>query len=152
MFKYPQPVKFHKKTAQFQVDLKPAREIADESTGKLKVEEGCIFFSLAKALEDGSGRMDWNNKILMKIEPNDIAKIVVGLKSNKSVDIFHKSSEVKSTTLKIEAGQNPGTYKFTMGMKDGSRNLMGNIYLNSEDLFVIFNLLEASIPLTLGWC
>jgi hypothetical protein len=96
--------------------------------------------------------MDWNNKILMKIEPNDIAKIVVGLKSNKSVDIFHKSSEIKSTTLKIEAGQNPGTYKFTMGMKDGAKNQMSNIYLNSEDLFVIFNLLEASIPLTLGWC
>jgi len=150
MFKYPQPVKFHKKTAQLQIDLKPARENLDES-GKTKVEEGCVFFSLAKALDDNSGKMDWNNKILMKIEPNDIAKIIVGLKSNKTVDIFHKSSETKSTTLKIEAGQNPGTYKLTMGLKDQSRNSMGNIYLNSEDLFVAFNLLENSIPLTLGW-
>lgn len=95
--------------------------------------------------------MDWQNKINMKIEAGDIAKIITGVKSGRNVDIFHKSSDVKNTSLKIEAGQNPGTYKLTMGMKDAGRQGMGNIYLNTEDLFVLFTLLEASIPLTLGW-
>lgn len=149
MFKYPQPVKFHKKTAQLQVDLKPARE-EQLPDGKVKVEEGCLFFSLAKALDDNSGKMDWNNKILMKIEHNDIAKIIVNVRSSKPVDIFHKSSETKSTTLKVEAG-NPGTYKLTMGIKDVQRQAMYSIYLSSEDMFVLFNLMESSIPLTLGW-
>ena len=149
MFKYPQPVKFHKKTAQLQVDLKPAKEVQIDG-GRLKVEEGCLFFSLAKALDDNSGKMDWNNKILMKIEHNDIAKIVVGVRSGKPVDIFHKSSETKSTTLKLEPG-NPGTYKLAMGIKDVQRQAMYNIYLSSEDMFVLFNLMESSVPLTLGW-
>lgn len=151
MFKYPQALKIHKKTAQLQLDLKPAKEVLDSASGKTRVEEGCVFFSLAKALDDQSGKMDWNNKILMKIDHNDIAKIIMGVRSGKNVDIFHKTADDRSTTLKIEAGQ-PGTYKFVMGKKDGSQSGMATVYLNTEDLFVIFNLLEAAIPLTLGWC
>lgn len=96
--------------------------------------------------------MDWHNKILMKIEHGDIAKIVVGVRNGKTVDLFHKSSEVKSTTLKVEAGQNAGTFKLTMGVADGSYKSMSSIYLNTEDMYIMFNLLEASIPLTAGWC
>jgi hypothetical protein len=152
MFKYPQPLKIHKKVAQLQIDLKPARENLDAESGKVKVEDGCVFFSLAKALDDKSGKMDWHNKILMKIEHGDIAKIVVGVRNGKTVDLFHKSSEIKSTTLKVEAGQNPGTFKLTMGVADGSYKSISSIYLNTEDMYVMFNLLEASIPLTAGWC
>lgn len=150
MFKYPQALKLHKKTAQLQIDLKPAREEQDPTSGKMRVEEGCVFFSLAKALDDQSGKMDWNNKILMKIDHADIAKIIMGVRSSKNVDIFHKASDTRSSTLKVEQGQ-PGTYKLTMGKKDGATSGMASVYLNTEDMFIIFNLLEASIPLTLGW-
>jgi hypothetical protein len=112
-----------------------------------------VFFTLARALGDNSGRMDWNNKILMKIDHTDIAKIVTSARSKKfPIDIFHKSADNGNTsTLKVEEGQNPGTYKLFMGKNIGGQKSYAQIYLNTEDMFLLFNLLETSVPVTLGW-
>ena len=60
---YPQPLKFHKKIAQLQIDLvRPKEEMEGD---RKRVKEGCLFLSLAKPLGD-TGRMDWANKINMK--------------------------------------------------------------------------------------
>lgn len=151
MFKFPQAIKFHKKVAQLQIDLKPCSEKLDPASGKTRVEEGCLFFSIAKAKTDGSDKMDWDNKINMKIDNVDTAKIVTGVRAGRfPVDIFHKTSDVKSTALKIEAG-NPGSYKLSMSKKEGADNQFASVYLSNEDMFLMFNLLEASVPLTLGW-
>jgi hypothetical protein len=149
--KYPQPIKFHKKTAQLQVDL--ARPKEEQQGDRTRVSTGCVFFTLARALDDNSGKMDWNNKILMKIDHSDIAKIVTSARSKKfPIDIFHKSADTgHSSTLKIEEGQNPGTYKVFMGKNAGAQKRYAQIYLNTEDMFLLFNLLEASVPVTLGW-
>lgn len=152
MIMYPQPVKFHKKTAQLQVDLARPKE-EQTPDGKTRVNTGCVFFTLAKALSDGSDRMDWNNKLLMKIDHVDIAKIITATRSGKfPVDIYHKSaSNGDSSSLKLEPGQNPGTFKLFMGKVKGGQKSYGQIYLNTEDMFILFNLLEASLPVTLGW-
>lgn len=150
MIKYPQPVKFHKKVAQLQVDLK--RPEQEEIDGKLRINSGCLFFTLAKALDDNSGRMDWDSKILMKIDLPDIANIITGCKSGEfPVNIFHKVQEDKQSTLKIEKGTNAGTYKLSMGKKVGDKNLFASIYLDKKDMFLIFNLMESSIPVIQGW-
>lgn len=152
MIKYPQPIKFHKKSAQLQVDLaRPKEEQTPE--GKTRVNPGCVFFTLARALGDDSGRMDWQNKILMKIDHTDIAKIITGTRTQKfPVDIYHKSESTgNSSSLKLEPGQNPGTFKLFMGKSVNNQKSYAQIYLNTEDMFLLFNLLEASVPLTLGW-
>ena len=152
MIKYPQPVKFHKKSAQLQVDLSRPKEEQTQD-GKTRATSGCVFFTIAKALGDGSDRMDWNNKILMKIDHVDIAKIVTSTREAKfPVDIYHKSANTgDSSTLKIEPGQNPGTFKLFMGKTRNGQKSYAQIYLNTEDMFILFNLLEASVPVTLGW-
>lgn len=149
MIKYPQPIKFHKKVAQLQLDLK--RPEQKEEGGRTKITTGCVFFTLARALDDGSDRMDWDNKILMKIDVPDIAKLVAGVRTGKfPVDIFHTTGD-KSSTLKIEPGQNNGTFKLSMGKKGEGANKFASIYLNNEDMYAMFNLLEAAVPVILGW-
>jgi hypothetical protein len=152
---YPQNLKFHKKVAQLQIDLFKARD-EETSAGKITSKEGAVFFAIAKSLGPDTDRMDWDNKITMKISPTDISKIVVGCRKRSfPVDLIHRSEKTgRTTTLKIEPGQREGTYRWTIAAnygKDDNRNQFVSIYLSDEDMFLVFNVLEASVPLILGW-
>lgn len=144
--RYPQPLKFHKKSAQVQFDLVRPKE--DES-GRTKA--GCLFMALAKAKQDGSDRMDWDNKINIKLDPVDISKIVTGVRSGQPVKLFHKSEAANSTTtLNVEAG-NPGSFKWFISKKVGENQNSGNIYLDQGDMFHLFTMFEAALPVISGW-
>lgn len=144
--KYPQPLKFHKKKAQLQIDLKRPEE---DDNGRLK--PGCLFLALAKAKEDGSDRMDWDNKINIKLDPVDISKIVTGVRAGQVVKLFHKvESRNSTTTLNVEAGS-PGSFKWFISKKVGEDSKFGNIYLDSGDMYHLFTMFEAALPVISGW-
>jgi len=142
---YPEPVKFHKKSSQLQVQLKRP-SVGDDG----KILRGCMFFEIARAKE-GTDRMDWDNKINMKIGVSDIGKILAGLKSRSEIKIYHENSR-GSSTLNIAEGQQPGTYAFGFSKKEGQNDAnRAMIYLNAEDMNVFLILLEAGLPQMLGW-
>lgn len=144
--RYPQPLKFHKKTAQLQVDLVKPKE---DDGGRIK--SGCLFLALAKAKGDGTEQMDWANKINIKLDPIDISKIVTGVRSGTPVKLFHKSEKAGSvTTLNVEAG-NPGSFKWFISKSVGDQKNMGNIYLDSGDMYHMFTMFEAALPVISGW-
>jgi hypothetical protein len=148
--KFPQPLKFHKKTAQLQIDLVRPKE--EEVEGKVRVKDGCLFLSLAKAKEDGSDRMDWDNKINMKLDPVDIAEIVTKVRKNQPAKLFHKSEAAGSTTtLDVGPGEREGTYKWFINKTVGGNKNLGNIYLDQKDMFHIFTMFEAALPVISGW-
>lgn len=141
---FPEPVKFHKRSSQLQVHLKkPYVKEGDE------ISRGCLFFEIANAVE-GSDRMDWDNKINMKIGVSDIGKILAGLKSGQDIKIYHENAQGNSA-LNIASGQQPGTYSFSFSKKVGSDLKRSQIYLNAEDMNVIMILLQSGLPLMLGW-
>jgi hypothetical protein len=145
--KYPQPLKFHKKVAQLQVDLVRPKE---DENGRLK--DGCLFLSVAKAKGDDSGRMDWDNKINMKLDPVDIAEIVTKVRSGVPAKLFHKSEKAGSvTTLEVSAGDREGTYKWFINKSIGEQKNFGNIYLDQRDMFHLFTMFEAALPVISGW-
>lgn len=141
---YPEPVKFHKRTSQLQVQLKKP---GTDNNGQ--IVRGCMFFEIANAIE-GSDKMDWNNKINMKIGVSDIGKILAGLKSRKEIKIYHENSQGNSA-LNIAEGQQPGTFAFNFSKKVGDQVQRANIYLNVEDMNVFLILLETGLPAMLGW-
>lgn len=154
MITYPQALKFHKRTAQLQLDMnRPAEEVAEN--GKKRIKDGCLFLSLAKALGDDSGRMDWTNKLNMKLNGTDIVKILAGLNvKNFPIDLIHKSQKDgidATSTLKIELGQTPGTFKVFLGRSFGEQKSYGTIYLNGEDMLYVKTMLEAALPVISGW-
>ena len=140
---YPESVKFHKKAAQMQVHLKKPSFKDGESV------RGAMFFEIAKAI-DNSDKMDWDNKITMKIGVADIGKILAGLKSGQDIKIYHQNSQ-GSSALNIVGGQQPGTYAFQYSKKvaDDLKNAM--IYLNAEDMNVFMLLIQAGMTSMLGW-
>lgn len=140
---FPEPVKFHKKSSQLQIHLKkPFTTQADE------IVRGCLFFEIARAIPD-SDKMDWANKINMKIGVTDIGKIIAGLKAREEIKIFHENS-AGSSTLNISEGQ-PGTYSFMFSRKAGESINRASIYLNKEDMNVFLLLLTNGLLPMLGW-
>jgi len=149
---YPQAIKFHKKTAQLQFDLVRPKEEDNATNGRKRIKDGCIFLSLAKAKQDGSDRMDWDNKINLKLDPADIAEIVVKIRSNESAKLFHKSEAAGSTsTLEVSQGDRPGTYKWFLSKTQGENKNYGVIYLDKKDMFHLFVMFEAALPIISGW-
>lgn len=141
---YPEPVKFHKRSSQLQVQLKKP-SVSDTN----EIMRGCMFFEIANAKE-GTDRMDWDNKINMKIGVSDIGKILAGLKSRNEIKIYHENSRGNSA-LNIAEGQQPGTYGFKFSKKENGELKSAMIYLNAEDMNVFLILLESGLPQMLGW-
>lgn len=144
---HPGALKFHKKSAQIQIDLVRRKE---DDNGRMK--NGCLFLSLAKAKDDDSGRMDWENKINMKLDPVDIAEIVTKIRSGQPAKLFHKSEAAGSTTtLEVAPGERQGTFKWFLNKTQGQDKKFGNIYLDQRDMFHIFVMFEAALPIISGW-
>ena len=149
--RYPIPLKLHKKSSQLQLDLfKPSYEAGDQNK-KPKINKGAVMLSMALPLNDGTDRMDWKNKVTMSLSVKDIADIISGVRSRENVKLYHNFEATNSvTTLNVELG-NPGTYKWFMTKTVNGDKRMASIYLNKSEMFQAFTLLEAAIPLILGW-
>lgn len=147
--KYPEAVKFYKKSSELQVKL--AKPQADES-GKI-TRKGAVFFEIAKALAGGDARnprMDWANKIIMKIGTNDVAQIMHGLRTKQpEIKLFHQNAEGNSSCI-IKPG-NEGSYQVSVFKTAGEVKKNASLYLSGPDMIVLTNLLQASLPVTLGW-
>lgn len=146
--KYAETIKFYKKTAELQVKLlKPE---ADES-GKI-IKEGCIFFEMADAIPgDPEGRIDWRNKIIMKIGVNDIGVLLNALKFDlPEAKLFHKTS-TGTSTFQFAKGKNPGTYGVSLYKTLGEQKLQSRMYLSSADVMILEEILRAGLPVILGW-
>lgn len=149
---YPQPLKFHKKVAQLQIDLVRPKQEEGGAEGRARIKDGCLFLSMAKAKGDGSDRMDWANKINMKLDPVDIAEIITKVRSGQPAKLFHKSEAAGSiTTLEVAAGERQGTFKWFLNKSQGQDKRFGNIYLDQRDMFHIFIMFEAALPIISGW-
>lgn len=126
-----------------------------EENGAVKTKPGCIFLDIAKPKNDGSERMDWDNKITMKISSRDIADIVLGVRAESKADIIHKVNRADGsesvTTLKIEPGERQGTFKWFVGKMVGSEKSNVTVYLDTKDMYLVFQMLEAAIPVIHGW-
>jgi hypothetical protein len=148
--KYPEAVKFYKKKSELQVKL--AKPEADEA-GKI-VKKGAVFFEIANAIGgDTEGRIDWNNKIIMKIGTNDIAAILHGLRTRqKEIKLFHQNDAGSSTcVIKEGEGQYAGTFGLQVFKTVGQEKKQSSVFLSGPDMVVLSNLLDAALPATLGW-
>lgn len=145
--KYPETVKFYKKNAELQ--LKIAKPEGDERGGVGK--KGAVFLEIAKAIPgDENGRIDWQNKIVMKIGTNDIGNIVYGLKTRSpEIKIFHQN-QAGSSACSVKPGQN-GSYQVSVFKNAGDQKSNASLYLSGPDMVVFSNLLQAALPVTLGW-
>lgn len=132
------------------MDLTKPKE--EEQNGRTRIKDGCLFLSMAKPLGD-TGRMDWNNKIIMKLDPIDITTIITGCRANQfPVKLFHKSTTTNTiTTLEISPGERAGTYKWFLNKAAGEQKSFINIYLDNKDMFYMFTMMEAALPIINGW-
>ena len=144
------PLKFHKKITQLQVDLSKPKEVT--LGDKVKKIEGCLFLSIVKAKTDGSDRMDWDNEIKIKLAANDITEIITRIRANQTAKLYHSNQKTQViTTLEVAAGDKPGTYKWFISKTQNNNKQYGNIYLDQKDMYYLFLMFEAALPIIAGW-
>lgn len=147
--KYAETVKFHKKQAELQVKL--SKPEADES-GKI-TRSGAVFFEIAKALPgtESDPKMDWANKIIMKIGVNDIGVLLDCYQSGlPEAKLFHQTEQGASSSLLTKAGKD-GSYSVGISKKNGDKSLQVGLYLSASDLVILTTMLRAALPTILGW-
>ena len=148
--KYPEKISFYKKNmANLQVNLKKPE--ADDDGKIIPGREGCVFFEMASAIKgDPDGRIDWKNKVIMKIGVNDIGQILAFLNGKASeCKLFHKS-KTGSSTCEMTAGTN-GSLGVKIGKKSGETSLFSSMYLSPGDIVVLRTMLTSGLPKMLGW-
>ncbi len=146
--KYAETLKFHKRKAELQVKI--AKPEADEA-GRIS-RKGCVFFEIANALPSSGTdtRMDWSNKIVMKIGVNDIAQMLYGLRTRApEIKLYHQNDS-GSSACNIKPG-NEGSFSFSIFKKMGEQTSQASLFLSGPDVMVLTTLLQASLPVTLGW-
>jgi hypothetical protein len=121
--------------------------------GKEEKKAGALFLDITKPLNDGSDHMDWANKTTMKLGLMDIANIVCGVRQDNKASIVHKierDGKDQFTSLTIEPGEGD-TYKWLVCKKVDGTNKLDTIYMNSKEMYLVFQCLEAAIPAILDW-
>lgn len=148
---HPIPLKFHKKKVQLQLDYRPPYEEVDGE--RRSVVQGSVFLSVARALDEAGSRMDWDGATFMKLGPVDVAQILTGLRARSDkVDLYHQpSGSPRSSSLQIEPGQKPGTYRWTLTVASEGQKDARTIYLDTCDTHLLVTCLEAVIPMMVGW-
>ena len=151
MVKYPQALKIHKKTAELQFNLKKPEDTQEAERTRTKM--GCIFLDIAKPKGDGTDKMDWANKITMKLDTRDIAQIVLGIRTGGKANIYHtveRDDGKSATTLLVEPGDGT-SYKWLVSKTVGADKKTVTVFLDQYDMYLAFNMLEAAVPLLHGW-
>ena len=148
--KFSETVSFYKKTAELQVKLKKPE--ADDFGKIIKGKEGCMFFEAARAIpNDPDGRIDWSNKIIMKIGVNDIGQMLAFLTGRvETCKLFHKNASGAASTLEMSAGEK-GSVGLRIAKKIGDTVTSAQLYLSCPDSIILEELLKAALPLTLGY-
>lgn len=150
--KFPESVSFYKKTAELQVKMKKPEADAD---GRIvKGKDGCMFFEMGKAIPgDANGRIDWNNKIVMKIGVNDIGQLLAFLSGKTDVcKLFHKNANGASSTCELSAGEKGSVgVRISKKVDENAQAISAQLYLSGPDSIILEELLKASLPVILGY-
>ncbi len=127
--------------------------LAKAYTGKRK-DEGAVFIEAASTI--GRNEYDWNNKIIFALSATDIGAVLTGFRQGK-FDIYHDpdaQTDRKGTRgkrLSLQSGEQAGTFFLALSEKAGEENKRVNISLQPQEARILLNLLEAALPMVLGW-
>jgi len=125
---------------------------------------GCVFLEMAPAI--GKNNYDWeNSKIIIALNPTDISKILLYLRSpnnerfakDGSLKIIHDpgagTPEAKKSFkgLTITKPKDQYSFWFNINHTTGSSVKKASVSVSPEEALLIGTLLQAAVPLILSW-
>lgn len=127
--------------------LKVLRQTAD-------FEPGCLFLELApfkSKNENGNRIYDWENKISIKLEIVDLAKIGYAFERGISAELFHEyNGNVKTISVSRVEGQSPYFITVNQKLSSGEKSSI-SVPCSAEEVYSLLCLVRFAIPATLGW-
>lgn len=142
------PIRFHKAKTAIQLELKK------------KSDDICYWiFEAAPFLTknaEGNNTYNWKEKISMKMDGNDLTKILYALDFGQGAKIYHDSPFTEYvTTLNINFNTDNSNFGFNFNMngkdKEGT-DVKRNVthYLSPEEAYHMSTILKFSVPSMYG--
>lgn len=149
---YSLPAKYYRaKVGEMQIKY----SLPTHDAGENKDRQGAFYLTMARPLPGDGTRMDWNNKLMMKLSSQEISLIIV--KARKElfpINLVHKSDN-GTTSLFVEKGNTvangdlAGLDTFCWTLKRGSS--FAKTYLNEAQMHELFGLCEGVQHQLYGW-
>ena len=123
--------------------------------------QAMISFEYPKQLKDGklamfmnaaiynstTGKMDWDSKIVSKLDQNDCGKLAYGLAYRKDVKIFHQIPNKPSKIIEIKNEQN--NIRLSISQSEPRKYVFVN--LMPEEIIILQVLFKEAIKKLNGW-
>jgi len=112
-----------------------------------KEGKACLFLNGAIFSKE-LGKMDWNNKITVKLDLMDVGKIIHGVGYGKDVDIYHKAATGNAKQIQIANKEG----ECTMFVKEkGEVEKTVFMKMTPEERIVLNELLKYSLKYLAQW-
>jgi len=161
---------FSKSGGQFQFSVGAPQWREPEAHGQGEVswvdKSGAVFVEAAAPDPNNPGRLNWKEgKVVLALSDKDIGQILYGIRTRQSaedgelVKIVHSNADRSVVkTFLIKKGQ-PGTYLLAISQNktsessgmDLTNRINVSVYISGPDLLRLTSLLEAALPVVLGW-
>lgn len=137
-----------------------------DSVGKIKPEwklrEGAVFIEITSAI--GPNQYDWERKVTMALSVTDMGKLLEFLRTGKSLSLMHDPGAKTDSQGAIKKHLNFDSPNGIMGkegarggclvrctMTSGSNNTSHQVPMSTDECLVLQQLIQAAIPVALGW-
>jgi len=125
-------------------------------SGTLSTREGCVFVDITST--KGQNEYDWDNKIAMSLSINDIGKILLALRTNKDLELFHDPGAKSSTQGEVNkkfrvsfSGDPSKGCLISSSEKSGSGTKQHTVPLSADETVILATLLQSVVPKLLSW-
>ena len=122
----------------------------------LDLSQNGLFLEITRQVE-GERKFDWDNKITVKLDLVDIAKILLGFKTLREISIFHNPDArnqiqgERSKTVNMKFSKEYGCYYLRVGYKVKESVQQIGIPINLEEAIIMDELLRFAIPRLVSW-
>jgi len=126
---------------------------ANPQTGKSKA--GAFYLTMGKAIPNGDGKIDWNNKLIFKLSGGDMCLIRAKFQRGLfPIELVHDNSGVKTNLFispgdSVTKGDRKGLQSFSWTLKRGEQKIW--TYLDSAQIDHLLLVCESVMPHLYGW-
>ena len=117
---------------------------------KAKDNDNMLMFMSGAIFNKQINKMDWDNRINIKLGVTDLGSLLYGFMYNKPVSIYHQYEDLPSKTINLTFDNSKITLRLSEKSKDGVvKQVFANI--NESEFAILRTLIEKSIIKMIKW-
>lgn len=132
---------FRKNTAMISITCPYIKEEGENSA--------VLMFMNGAKFNATTSKMDWEGRVIIKLDANDCGELLHGLKNNRDVNLFHQAPNKPAKTINLSFHDGKVSLAIAEKKEGGDNKVFVN--LNPGEYEILIQLLGNSIPKLLAW-